>query len=296
MRIGYPCINNSIEYSTNNTFRLASYSEDKLIQTIDKNLESLLQILKFNLDNDILFFRIGSGIIPFASHEICKLNWRSHFKDKLAEIGLFIKQHNMRISMHPSQFVLINALNPKIVACSIAELNYHCNFLDALELDAKAKVQIHVGGVYGDKQAALNRFIANYKDLPGDIKKRLVIENDDRLFSTQNCLYIHSQVGIPIIFDNLHFYCLNDGESMIDAFLAARDTWNFDIDGIPMLDYSTQDLTSANIGKHTKTIDEEDFREFLSIIKDYDSDIMLEIKDKEKSTIIALDILQKVIF
>ena len=291
MRIGYPCVNNSIDYSTNNSFRLASYSEERMFLTIEKNLESLLQILRFNFASNFLFFRIGSGIIPFASHAICEFNWQHYFKDKLVEIGAFIKQHDMRISMHPSQFVLINALNPQIIANSIAELHYHSEFLNALELDDQAKIQIHVGGIYGDKLASIKRFIENYKNLPFNIKRRLVIENDDRLYNSNDCLHIHQHTGIPIIFDNLHFYCLNDGENLMDALLAIRKTWNASVDGIPMLDYSTQDLTSPNIGKHAKTIDIEDFHEFITLIKNLDCDIMLEIKDKELSAAKALKIM-----
>lgn len=291
MRIGYPCINNSTNHSTNNTFRLASYSEERLCLTIEKNLESLLKILQFNLVSGFLFFRIGSGIIPFASHNICQFDWKDHFQDRLTEIGMFIKQHDMRISMHPSQFVLINALDPQILANSTAELHYHNKFLDALGLSNQAKIQIHVGGIYGDKLASIKRFIENYENLSSNIKRRLVIENDDRLYDTNDCLHIHQYTGIPIIFDNLHFYCLNNGENLIDALLATRKTWNFNVDGIPMLDYSTQDLNSPNIGKHTSTIDTEDFKEFITLIKNLDYDIMLEIKDKELSAAKALKIL-----
>lgn len=295
MKIGYPCINNAINCTTNNTFRLASYSEERLIKTIGKNLDALEQILTFNLTENILFFRIGSGIIPFASHSICQFDWQAHFRDKLAQIGQFIKKHDMRISMHPDQFVLINALNPQIVANSIAELEYQSAFLGALGLSSKAKLQIHVGGVYGDKNASIQRFIVNYQKLPQNIKDRLVIENDDKSYNTNDCLYIHEQTNIPIIFDNLHFYCLNDGGSMLDALKATRKTWNIEIDGIPMLDYSTQDMTSANLGKHTFSIDEDDFAEYLEDIKNFNSDIMLEIKDKEISAIKAVNILNSIV-
>jgi UV DNA damage endonuclease len=64
-------------------------------------------------------------------------------------------------------------------------------------------MQIHVGGVYGNKPEAMDRFVAEYKKLPPVISRRLVIENDDRLYSLQECLTLHSQTGAHSGCDNL---------------------------------------------------------------------------------------------
>ena len=290
MRIGYPCINNSIGCTANNTFRIKSYSHERLIETVDKNLDALMMILQFNVENNLLFFRIGSSLVPFASHAICDFDWAKHFKQRFDEVGKFIKANNLRISMHPDQFVVINSPNADIVERSVAELRYQCSLLEYMNLGPDAKVQIHVGGMYGDKLASTNRFIESYKLLPDEIKKRLVIENDDRLYSAQDCLNIYEAVGVPIIFDNLHFDCLNNQENMLDAFELTANTWQAK-DGIPMIDYSTQEL-GARLGKHTGTIDEQHFKEFLKITKDFDFDIMLEIKDKEASAFKAHKIMK----
>ena len=187
MKIGYPCINNSIPRNAPSTFRLASYSENRLVQTIKINLIHLNRILKYNVKNNLLFFRISSDLIPFASHPICKLNWRRVFRSEFEEIGDFIKSHNIRVSMHPDQFVILNSPNTKTVENSINELKYHCNILDAMCLDETAKIQIHVGGVYKNKQDAIDRFVRTFIDInkfvDSSIKKRLVIENDDCLYS-----------------------------------------------------------------------------------------------------------------
>ena len=143
-------------------------------------------------------------MVPFASHPVCTFKWQDRFKSGFQDIGRYIKEKDIRISMHPDQFVLINSPNEKIVQNGIRELNYHCQVLDIMGLDAVAKVQIHVGGVYGDKQAAIDRFIKNYKKLPEWIRKRLVIENDDKSYSLKDCLAISEQVGIPILFDSFH--------------------------------------------------------------------------------------------
>jgi UV DNA damage endonuclease len=98
MKIGYPCINRSLVRSETSTFRLASYSEDRLIKTINNNLVHLSKILNYNVENHLLFFRISSDLIPFASHPICKYNWLTHFKSEFKEIGGYITKNNIGIS------------------------------------------------------------------------------------------------------------------------------------------------------------------------------------------------------
>lgn len=288
MKIGYPCINKSVGCTANSTFRLASYSEKRLIETIKNNLSCLLRILNYNSENNLLFFRISSDVIPFASHSVNVFDWEKYFKKELVEIGDFIKNKGMRISMHPDQFVLINAQDEKIINKSILDLNWHCKLLDSMGLDESAKVQIHVGGMYGDKDKAINRFIKQYKNLDQANTRRLVIENDDRLFSLQDCLEINKETGVPIIFDNFHHECLNNEESLKEALILASKTWE-NKDGLLMCDYSSQEPGERR-GKHTQSIDIFKFTKFLKDLDGLDFDIMLEIKDKEPSALKAIDI------
>lgn len=140
MKIGYPCINNSITRIGPSTFRLASYSESKLIYTVKNNLIYLDKLLKYNVKYDLLFFRISSDLDPFSSHQVCKFPWYKFFQPNLEQIGDYIKKHNIRISMHPDQFVVLNSPNEKIVQNSINELIYHCKILDTMRLDETAKI------------------------------------------------------------------------------------------------------------------------------------------------------------
>jgi len=145
MRIGYPCINRTIGCSSSRTFRLKSYSKDRLIGTVSDNLTCLFKILQFNVVHNLLFFRISSDLVPFASHQICKLDWLTYFKDQFTSIGAFIRSNNIRISMHPGQYTVLNSQDPGILTRSIKELQYHADVLDALDLDVSAKIQMHVG-------------------------------------------------------------------------------------------------------------------------------------------------------
>ncbi|NYT13723.1 MAG: UV DNA damage repair endonuclease UvsE [Candidatus Methanofastidiosa archaeon] len=290
MKIGYPCINRSIGCTANSTFRLVNYSEANLIEKVTNNLDCLGKILRYNIDNNLLFFRISSDLIPFASHPVCTFNWQEYFKEKFQDIGSFILENDIRISMHPDQFVLINSNNESIVTKSILDLKWHCEVLDLMGLDETAKVQIHVGGVYGDKDSAIDRFVDNYKKLPDFIKNRLAIENDDKLYSLKDCLSVSKKTGIPVIFDSFHHSCLNNGETMKAAVELSEKTWKKQ-DGILMTDYSSQ-APNERFGKHVSHIDIENFRGYLKETREHDFDIMLEIKDKEKSALKAIEVVK----
>ena len=291
MKIGYPCINRGIGCTANSTFRLASYSEERLIQKVENNLNCLFQILQYNVQNGFYFFRISSDLVPFASHPVCTFDWAGHFRAQFRKIGNFIKEHNIRISMHPDQFVIINALKEDVVERSVGELEYHCTVLDKMALDSTAKIQIHVGGVYGDKRSAMDRFIERYSSLSKSLTSRLVIENDDRSYSLKDCLSVHERINIPIIFDAFHHQCLNNGETLRQGLQLSASTWQ-ESDGIPMVDYSSQQR-GQRPGSHAKTLNITMFKKFLRDTKGLDFDLMLEIKDKETSAMKALKIMRE---
>lgn len=290
MKIGYPCINRSLSCKGDRTFRLRSYSEARLRQTIQNNLECMFHILRFNLDHGLLFFRISSDLIPFASHPVCTFPWQTVFQKRFEEIGQFIIKNDMRISMHPDQFIVLNTPREDVFQRSVAEMAYHANVLDLMGLDTSAKIQLHVGGVYGEKQKSMDRFINRYCSLDATLKRRLVIENDEKSYSIKDCLLIHEQTQIPILFDYFHHTLLNDYESLSDVLESCKKTWKSQ-DGIPMVDYSSQ-KPHMKKGSHAEHLNNPDFSRFLHQSKPYDFDLMLEIKDKEHSAIKALKILQ----
>lgn len=288
MKIGYPCINTVLDCSSARTFRLASYSERRLIETVAANLACLERIIDYNKTRNILFFRITSDLVPFASHPICKTDWVKFFRSDFENIGKKIRGYNMRVSMHPDQFVLLNSPKREVVHNSIAELEYHAKVLNLMNLDRSAKIQIHVGGVYGEKKMAVSRFIDEFRKLSSDIRLRLVIENDERLYSLSDCLSIHYVTNIPILLDVFHHSILDGGITFSDSLDLSRSTWTEE-DGIPIVDYSTQEKGTRK-GRHAQTIDLDHFNSFLMKSRPYDFDIMLEIKDKEKSAEAAISV------
>lgn len=290
MKIGYPCINLSLSCRGSRTFRLKSYSDERMAETVANNLSCLREMLAFNVRRGLMFFRITSDLIPFASHPVCTYPWQEAFAETFRAIGVFLREHGLRVSLHPDQFILINAKDPGIVARSVAELSYHTEVLDLMETDGTAKIQIHVGGLYGDREKSLARFVERYDALSEAIRRRLVVENDERLFTVADCLYLHGKTGIPVLFDAFHFHCLNRGETLREAFAQTHGTWTKN-DGVPIVDYSSQ-KPGAKKGTHTETIDPDDFRAFLDATAGFDFDIMCEIKNKEKSALQALAVMK----
>jgi UV DNA damage endonuclease len=157
-----------------------------------------------------------------------------------------------------------------------------------MKLDTSAKIQIHVGGAYGNKKESIERFATRFNELDDAIIRRLVVENDDRLYDLNDCLKINALTQIPIIFDVFH-HKLNNSAAMStqESFQLFTKTWNEKRDGIPMVDYSSQ-KTNGSPRQHSETIDIEDFAFFLEQTDPFDFDVMLEIKDKEKSALKAV--------
>ena len=291
MKIGYPCINRSIRCKSNKTFRLKSYTNKRLIETIRNNLDCLSKILEFNIKNGIFFFRITSKIVPYASHPICKLNWQKNFRKEFKKIGSYIKEHNIRISMHPGQYILINPIDNKVFERSLNELIYHNEILNLMELDSSAKIQIHVGGIYGEKEKSIDRFVKRFESLEESLRDRIVIENDEKSYCLKDCIRIHNHTEVPVLFDSFHHTFNNSGETITEAFELFTKTWK-KRDGIPMVDYSSQQNSYA-FGKHVETIDLEHFKAFIKKTLQFDYDLMLEIKDKEQSALKAINWLKQ---
>jgi UV DNA damage endonuclease len=227
-------------------------------------------------------------LIPFGTHPVCQFSWGDYFKKKFRAMGDFIKRNNIRSSMHPDQFTLINSLDEKVYEHSIRELMYNAKILDLLGLNNPTKIQIHVEGVYSNKEESIKRFIRRFKKLSNRIRRRLVIENDNRLYNLEDCLEIHTETGTPISFDVFHHELNNHVETIKEAFQIFTGTWE-NGDGVPMVDFRSQQIDERR-GNHAKTIDIEHFKKFIDETRDFDFDLMLEIRDKDKSALRAIQV------
>ena len=178
-------------------------SEERAAEVIAENLATLINVLRWNLEQGIHFFRLASSIIPLASHEAFTLDWRTRFAPELAEIRTFVEDNDLRLSMHPGQYTVLNSPQPEVVHKAVRELEYHASFLEAVD-PAQGTMTLHVGGAYGDKTAALARFAVNFTQLSPVAQNKLTLENDDRIFTAGEVLGLCQQLGVPLIFDFWH--------------------------------------------------------------------------------------------
>lgn len=292
MKIGYACIPLMTPYKTTRRLTLSNYNVEKLNLIIKENLDDLHSILIYNKLNEINLFRISSDIIPLGSHAINKVCWWDNFSDKLSDIGSYIINNDLRVSMHPGQYTVLNSPKAEVVRKSIYDLEYHCKFLDSLNLPSNHKIILHVGGIYGDKKDSTTRFIREYNCLSDNIKKRLVIENDERFFSIYDLFEINSKTAVPLIFDNLHYECFGDFHLSLNYILqTVKETWQKD-DGDMKIHYSQQHPYKKT-GAHGSTTLISNFLDFLSGFDFSNIDIMLEVKDKDVSVLKVINALKE---
>ncbi len=293
--LGYACINMELREQnifTNRTLRKATLEEKGygyLSELILQNLEDLHTILKHNEEKGIRFFRISSEIFPFISHpelgyNIEELPNNEQILEKMKIIGMYAIQHQHRLTTHPGPFNVLASPNPKVVEKTVLDLEAHSTIFDKMGFTPSYynKINIHVGGAYGEPTLALQRFCDNYKNLLSDnLKQRLTVENDDRgnLYSVQE-LYegIYKVIGIPIVFDYHHHYFCDGGLPEKEALELAISTWPKDI--VPVVHYS--ESKSEKLGKppspaHSDLV----FGPMNTYGKNID--IMIEAKHKEKA-------------
>lgn len=288
MSIGYACLTVGVKDTSIRTVIQRNATEEKLKEIITHNLLSLERMIDYNIENGIQLFRLSSGLIPFGSSPVNSLDWVSLYQEEFQRIGKKIRDNGMRVSFHPGQYTVLNSPNEEVVERAIADLDYHVDLLEALGTDSTHKLILHIGGVYGDKAAAVERFVLNYERLDERLKKRLVIENDDRLYTIGDVLQISARCSIPVVYDNLHHFIHPTDPEKEDAYWIkqAAVTWK-EQDGCQKIHYSQQD-PGKRPGAHTPTIYLEPFLEFYQQLPDPDIDIMLEVKDKNLSAVKCL--------
>lgn len=286
MKIGFACLTVGVDQTKMRTCRKASATEENLKEIIANNLRATENILLYSINRGLKMYRMSSDLIPFGSDlETNSMDWVAEFEEEFLQIGQLIKTHNIRTSMHPGQYTVLNSPDAGVVDRAIEDLEYHNKMMEAMGLDLTHKIILHIGGVYGDKATAKSRFVKTYGRLSPAIKSRLIIENDDRLYNIEDVLEISQATGAPVVYDNLHNSCNLSDSTKSDAhwIRLAQDTWT-DLDGPAKVHYSQQRLAGRQ-GAHTSTIYLAPFLEYYKEVAPLEVDIMLEVKDKNLSAI-----------
>jgi UV DNA damage endonuclease len=191
------------------------------------NADSLMAALAYCQRLGIGAFRINSQILPLITHpqqgyRINDLPHHTAIIERFRECGAFARKHDIRTSLHPDQFVVIGSPKDTVRRKSIQELIYQAMVAEWVNADV---INIHAGGVYGDKSGNLKRLAAVIKKLPDNVRSRLTLENDDRSYTPADLLHLCRQTGVPLVYDVHHHRCLPDGLGEVEATEAALATW-----------------------------------------------------------------------
>ena len=226
------------------------------------NAESLLSALAYCHERGIGDFRINSQILPLATHpevgyQLRDLPGGDEIITAFKSCGELRRRHGLRTTFHPDQFVLLNSPSAEVTRHSLAELGYQAEVAELVGADV---INIHGGGGYGDKPAALKRLVKRIKRLPQAVYRRLSLENDDRIYTPGELLPVCVETGVPLAYDVHHHRCLPDGLSVEEVSERARATW-LEAGREPCFHLSSprQGWTGPNPRLHHDYIQVEDF-------------------------------------
>ena len=237
-QLGYACINMTLQKEEKvqcnrgmikRTFKAKGIEYASELALI--NVKGLKRVIEWNNANGVKVYRMTSCLFPwFSDYDIFDMPDIDAIADTMAEAGKIAMDAGQRLSFHPGPFNCLGSRNESVVQKTIAELDAHSTQMDLMGLpeSTQAKINIHVGGAYGEHDKTLDRFCRNFARLEANTQSRLTVENDDRLslFSTK-MLYdgLSSRIGIPIVFDSHHHDLGPQDADYHDAFYLARDTW-----------------------------------------------------------------------
>jgi UV DNA damage endonuclease len=264
------------------------------------SLDHLEAIFGYLDDHDIRFYRMATGLAPYASHpELTRFRDQpQRYAERLAHVGARARELGLRLTTHPGQYTVLNSEDERIQRLAVDELEVQAELMDGMGLGPECVVILHVGGVAGGVDAALGRFERGFAMLSDAARARLVIENDDRTFALCDVLRLSERIGRPVVWDILHHHC-NDPERIPDreALEKALATWPEGV--LPKIHYSTpktaveerkrkvgrrveRSLVLPQLRAHADVIDPIGFEQFLTETADgLDFDVMLEAKAKD---------------
>ena len=264
------------------------------------SLAYLKDIFAYLRQIQVGMYRLSSNLAPYVTHPDLPQfhNQIIECAQELATVGQVAQQDGLRLSFHPGAYTVLNSPDEDIALKTVVELRAQAEILDAMGLGPEAVSNIHVGGLYGDKQAALARFVNRYQHLPEAIQRRLVLENDERAFHLGDTYTIHQQTGIRLVLDQLHHLC-NPAPSMSleQALHLALSTWppgqtpkiHFSTPHTAMIAAERRDESGQKrstwreprLSQHADLIDPFAFIALLGAAEQRDFDVMLECKAKD---------------
>ncbi len=287
IRLGLCCIfrNEPIRFRAATAKYLLQFSRRDQLQKLSEiclhNCDSLLAALRFLQEKGIGAFRILSPLFPRFTHpdvgySLAELPAAPMILDKLKEIGKFRARHDIRLSFHPDQFIVLSSPHQNVVKNAIRELEYQAMLAEYVDADV---INIHGGGAYKDKKAALLRFRKNFHLLSPAVQQRLSLENDDRIYTVTDLADLCEELRIPLVYDVHHHRCKPDGLTTEEATTLSRHTWDM-VGREPHFHISSplNGWQSKDPRPHADYIDPKDFPECW---RGFDVTVDVEAKAKE---------------
>ncbi|MHB8122274.1 MAG: UV DNA damage repair endonuclease UvsE [Desulfuromonadaceae bacterium] len=233
LRFGLCCLfkDEAVSFRTTTAKTLSTLSRDRQLSKLSEiclhNATNLQLALETVRRLGIGSFRIMSPLFPRMTHPeagygLNDLPEGDLIRATLETCRIFAAEKRIRLSFHPDQFVVLSSPHPDVVANSIRELEYQAQLAEAVGADV---INIHAGGVYGDKSGALERFRAVFADLPEPVRSRLTIENDDVSYTPEDLLPLCERLAIPLVYDAHHHRCNADTLTIEEATKLAGTTW-----------------------------------------------------------------------
>lgn len=262
----------------------------KLERIAEENLHNTMRLLKHNRAHDIEVFRFSSKLVPLLGHESVE-GWKpiETIQPAFNELGDYVKKNRMRVSFHPDHFSVLNTPKADVLTKTLADLEHHLDMFEAMGLDERAKLVMHVGGTYGNKQKAFERFVNQFPLVTDRVKKRLTLENDDKSFTAIETLTLCEKLGLPMVLDIHHHRVLNQGEALEDLWPRIQATWvNTEL---PAKIHVSSPKSESDPRSHADFIDPGDLLPFLRIAKSSSShlDVMIEAKAKDEALLKLMD-------
>ena len=291
-QFGYAALNRTLREEgarTNRGMQEATFNERGLSyagELAEQNIRGLQRIIEWNIDHDIRFYRISSDLIPwYSQYELHELPNSETLFELLEAIGNTAETHNIRLTFHPSHFVKLASPTDSVVDNAVVDLECHGRLMDAMGLSRSPynSINIHIGAHYSDKVATAERFCNVISSLPASVRSRLTVENDDKesLWSVPELIEsVHDEIGIPVVYDELHHQFTDRGLTRQEAMTQAVETWPADVR--PILHYSE----SRRLHEADSAVDPRNHSDYIAgpiQLYGHAVDVMLEAKMKEQA-------------
>jgi UV DNA damage endonuclease len=293
IRLGLCCINTELRSQKppvfcSRTVIRKNFTLDKARSLALQNVKDLLTMIEWNEKHKISLFRISSDIFPHFTDREIEPYIINFAHAGLKRAGDLAKKYGHRILMHPGQYNQVGTPREEVFKATISDLAHHADILDAMGMGSDGIIIVHGGGTFGDKSTTKKRWVEQFKKLPLNVRKRLVLENCEKGYSPRDCLDICQEIKIPMVYDCFHYECYKilhpdeeheDFDDFIPEVLKTWESNDLREAAIPLMHVSEQG--EGKIGHHSNFV-ENIPDHMLEIPWKYDVDLDIEIEAKMK--------------